>query len=79
MDKGISPVLLWATEFAEDLMKGLIVYEYSNLEQFFSKFAKLQGIILYEEFRKAMDELQITLIHDESVQRDYFNSIDAQS
>lgn len=66
MAKGISPVMMWATDFAEDFMKALVINDYSNMSQFFSKFSKLQSILLYEEFRKAMDELQLGLYHDET-------------
>ncbi len=31
-DKGISPMLLWATEFAEDIIKALVVYDYNSIE-----------------------------------------------
>ena len=37
---------------------------------------KTQGIILYEEFRRSLDELQISIYHDEEEIKDFFAHIE---
>jgi hypothetical protein len=36
----------------------------------------MQGILLFEEFRGAIDELQISIYHDDEEQREFFNHVE---
>mmetsp|Transcript_30801 Transcript_30801/g.30309 ORF Transcript_30801/g.30309 Transcript_30801/m.30309 type:complete len:141 (+) Transcript_30801:743-1165(+) len=75
-DKGISPAFIWAADFAEDILKSLVIFNYNSIEQFFQRYQKLSGILLYEEFRKAVNDLQLGIYHDESEQREFFDNIE---
>jgi hypothetical protein len=38
-------------------MKSLLINGFQSLESFFQKYSHTQGILMYEEFRRSMDEL----------------------
>lgn len=57
MEKGISPSMNWASEMAENIIKALTVGNYQNMNQFFDKFSQYKGLLLIDEFKRAMDEL----------------------
>ncbi len=38
----------------------------------------MQGLITFEEFKRAMEDLQLIIYHDEEEQRDFFNHIEMQ-
>ena len=78
-DQGVSPSLIWAIDLCEDITKSLILKNVTSTEHFFQKFSKLQGILLLDEFRRAMDELQITIYHDEEVQEEFFRHVEMES
>lgn len=59
--------MMWATEFAEDFIKSLCISDYGNMSQFFAKYSKLQGILTFEEFHRAMNDIYLTQYHDEFV------------
>lgn len=61
---------------AEDIVKSLIVANYTSPESFFQKYMKTHGIILYEEFRRALDEIQISIYHEEEEIKDFFSHIE---
>jgi hypothetical protein len=78
-ESGISPALVWAVELATNVVKSLILFGYQSPEQLFSKYIRMQGIILFEEFRRAFDELTLMDSHSEGDLRDFFAHVASSS
>lgn len=74
-EQGISPALTWAVDFATNVIKSLILFGYPSAEQLFQKYSRLQGFLLFDEFRRALEELQLLECHPDEEQRDFFGHV----
>ena len=74
-DSGLNPSLIWAISLAVNVFKALIVNGLSSPEQIFQKYCKMQGILTFDEFRQAFEELHLQLYHTESELREFFNHV----
>jgi hypothetical protein len=74
-EQGISPALVWAIELATNIIKSLILFNYKTPEQLFQKYSRMQGIVIFEEFKKAFDELQLQDYHSDEEVKEFFNHV----
>ena len=74
-EQGISPALTWAVEFATNIIKSLILFGYQSPEQLFQKYSRLQSFLLFDEFLKSLEELQLLEYHPEDEQRGFFSHV----
>lgn len=78
-EQGISPALIWAVELATNVIKGLIVNGFNTPEQLFQKYIRMQGIMVFEEFKKAMEELTLTDYHTLEELKEFFTHVQMSS
>ena len=73
---GIKASLIWAIELAEDITKGIIVVGYKSPEELFNKYKTYNGVLQYDEFRRAMDDIQIGINHEEEDFSNFFKHVE---
>ncbi|TNV88020.1 hypothetical protein FGO68_gene1522 [Halteria grandinella] len=78
-EQGISPALIWAVELATNIIKGLIVFGYNSPEQLFNKYIRMQGIMVFEEFKKSIEELQLSDYHIDEELKEFFTHVQVSS
>lgn len=74
---GLSPALVWAIDLAADIVKCLVVRGFQSPEQLLQKYQRMQGVLAFEEFRRALSELDITQYHSVEEQLDFFSQASA--
>lgn len=69
---GISPAQVWAIHFATNIMKATLVNGFESYEKLFSRYSRLQDTLLYEEFKKVIEELKLIQYHPDSEILEFF-------